>query len=59
MDMIGRDLHKRESRLCILTEEGEIIERRIVTSLERSTAVLGGRPRKRLGYRTPEECYAQ
>ena len=57
MDTIELDLHKRESRLCILTEEGEIVERRIVTSLERFTAVLGRRPRKRLGYRTPEECY--
>jgi transposase len=45
MDNIGLDLHKRESQLCILTDEGEVIERRIVTSRERFTAVLGGRPR--------------
>jgi len=43
MDTIGLDLHKRESQLCVLTEEGEVIERRIVTSRERFTVVLGGR----------------
>jgi transposase len=48
MDNIGLDLHKRESQLCILTEEGEVIERRIVTSPERFRAVLGGRPRARV-----------
>lgn len=48
MDSIGLDLHKRESQLCILTEEGEIVERRIRTSRERFTAVLGGRPRARI-----------
>jgi hypothetical protein len=35
MDTIGLDLHKRESQLCMLTEAGEIVERRIVTSRER------------------------
>ena len=48
MDTIGLDLHKRESQLCVLTEEGEVIERRIVTSRERFTAVLGARPRARI-----------
>jgi len=48
MDIIGLDLHKRESQLCILTEDGEIIERRIVTSRERFTAVLGPRPPARI-----------
>lgn len=41
MDTIGLDLHKRESQLCILTEDGEVTERRIITSRERFTAVLG------------------
>ena len=40
MDNIGLDLHKRESQLCILTAEGEILEQRIRTSRERFTAVL-------------------
>ncbi len=43
MDTIGLDLHKRESQLCILTEEGELVEQRIATSRERFTAVLGSR----------------
>jgi transposase len=44
MDIIGLDLHKRESQLCIGVEDGTIVERRIVTSRERFTAVLGERP---------------
>ncbi|MGH2602993.1 MAG: IS110 family transposase, partial [Dehalococcoidia bacterium] len=48
MDTIGLDLHQRESQLCVLTEAGEIVERRIVTSRERFTAVLGSRPRARI-----------
>ncbi len=28
MDNIGIDLHQRESQLCILTQESELIERR-------------------------------
>jgi hypothetical protein len=48
MDTIGLDLHKRESQLCVLTEAGEIVERRIVTSRERFTAVLGARPPARI-----------
>jgi transposase len=48
VDSIGIDLHKRESQLCILTEDGELIERRIVTSRERFTAVLGSRPAARI-----------
>ncbi|MGH7615150.1 MAG: IS110 family transposase [Gemmatimonadales bacterium] len=48
MDTIGLDLHKRESQLCVLTEAGEILERRMVTSRERFTAVLGGRAPARI-----------
>ena len=44
MDSIGLDLHQRESQLCILTALGEVVEQRIVTSRERFTALLGGRP---------------
>jgi hypothetical protein len=48
MDTIGLDLHKRESQLCesqlcIIGAQGEITEKRIVTTRERFTAVLGGR----------------
>jgi len=48
MDNIGLDLHKRESQLCILTEDGALMERRIVTDRDRFTAVLGGRPAARI-----------
>lgn len=48
MDSIGIDLHKRESQLCILTGDGELIERRITTSRERFTATLGARPPARI-----------
>ena len=48
MEIIGLDLHKRESQLSIRTEDGTITERRIVTSRERFTAVLGARPRARI-----------
>jgi len=48
MDSIGLDLHARESQLCILTEEGELVELRIRTSRERFLTVLGARPRARL-----------
>ena len=48
MDSIGIDLHKRESQLCIITEDGELVEQRIVTSRERFTAVLGARPPARI-----------
>lgn len=48
MDTIGLDLHKRESQLAIKAADGTISERRIVTSRERFTAVLGSRPRARI-----------
>ena len=48
MDSIGIDLDKRESQLCIITDDGERIERRIVTSRERFSAVLGERAPARI-----------
>ena len=48
MDTIGLDLHKRETQLCIISEDGSISERRIVTSRERFTAVLGNRSPARI-----------
>jgi len=44
MDNIGIDVHKVESQICILTESGEIIERRLRTQRERFATVVGGRP---------------
>ena len=48
MDHIGMDVHKKESQLCILTEAGELIERRVRSEPERFAAVLGERPRARI-----------
>ena len=48
MDHSGIDVHKRESQICILAEEGELIEERIRTEPERFAAVLGERPRARI-----------
>ena len=42
------DLHKKESQIRILTEDGEIVDRRIATTRERLTAVFWGRPRMRI-----------
>jgi hypothetical protein len=48
VDSIGIDLHKRESQRCTITDDGERIERRIVTSRERFSSVLGARPPTRI-----------
>ena len=48
MEIIGLDLHKRESQLCIQAEDGTIHERRLATSRDRFAAVLGARPRARI-----------
>jgi hypothetical protein len=39
------DLHKKESQIRIVTETGEIIDRRIATTRDRFTATFWGRPR--------------
>jgi transposase len=48
MDIIGIDLHKRESQLCTLGTDGSVTEQRIVTSRERFTAVFGNRAPARI-----------
>jgi transposase len=48
MDHIGIDVHKKESQLCMLDEEGQLSEPRIRTTPERFAAVLGDRPRARI-----------
>jgi transposase len=42
------DLHKRESQVRIITETGEVLDRRIPTTRERLTALFWGRPHARL-----------
>jgi hypothetical protein len=37
MDHIGIDVHKKESQICIVTEGGEVIERRVRAPLCGST----------------------
>src|SRR5688500_20326195 len=48
LDTIGLELHKRETQVCILTADGELVERRIATTRERFTVVLGSRPPARI-----------
>ena len=43
MDYGAIDLHKRESQIRIVTEGGEVLDRRIATTRERLTAVFEGR----------------
>jgi hypothetical protein len=38
MDHIGIDVHKRESQICIVTADGEVVEKRIRTEV--SVSVL-------------------
>jgi transposase len=49
MESIGIDVHKMNSQICVVCENGEVIEeRRIHTDRERFAAVLGKRPKARL-----------
>ena len=48
MDHIGIDVHKRESQIYILAQDGEIIERRIRTEPARFAAVFEDRLRARI-----------
>jgi hypothetical protein len=48
MDYIGIDLRKNSSQVCILTEDGEIIERRIKTDRESFDKLFGERPPARI-----------
>jgi hypothetical protein len=34
MEYVGIDLHKKESQICLLTETGEVSERRIRTGID-------------------------
>src|SRR5262245_59010687 len=48
MDYGAIDLHKQESQIPIVTEQGELVGRRIATTRERLTAVWWGRSRMRI-----------
>jgi hypothetical protein len=43
MDYGAIDLHKKESQIRIVTEGGEVLDRRIATPRDRFTAVFEGR----------------
>ena len=48
MEYLGIDVHQGESQICRLTEDGEIIEKRIVTRADRFEKELGSLPRARI-----------
>jgi transposase len=48
LDHIGIDVHKKDSQLCVLPEQGQPLEVRFATSRDRFVAVLGGRPSARV-----------
>ena len=47
-EIIGLDLHKRESQLAIKADDGSLTDRRVATSRERFTAVFGERLQARI-----------
>jgi transposase len=48
MDFIGFDLGKVSSQVCILTQDGELIERRLRTNREQMAKLLGNRASARI-----------
>src|SRR5499426_1796204 len=48
VDHVGMDVHKKDSQLCILSEDGELREQRIPTEAGRFRDVLGSRPPARI-----------
>ena len=48
MDHMGIDVHKKDSPICILSADGELIERRVRTEPARFAEELGPRPRARI-----------
>ena len=48
MEHIGIDVHKRTSQVCIRTESGELVERKLSTAREAFRKLLGERERARI-----------
>jgi len=48
MNYVGIDLNKTSSQACILTAEGELIERRIKTDRESFDKLFAGEPPARI-----------
>jgi hypothetical protein len=55
MDHIGIDVHKKDSQICILTEQGELLERRVRTEPGRFAEVLGAPGRGRGSSSSPRQ----
>ena len=48
MEHVGMDLGKRESQVAIITEAGELVEKRLRTERERLRRFFVGRPKSRI-----------
>jgi transposase len=48
MEHIGIDVHKNSCQVCVLTEDGELVERRIKTERASLHALFAERPRARI-----------
>ena len=48
MEYLGIDVHSNESQICLLTEQGEVLEHRIRTRPSRFAELLGDRPKARI-----------
>ena len=48
MEHIGIDVHKNASQLCIRTEAGQPLERRVRTDRQSFAKLLGQRPKSRI-----------
>jgi transposase len=48
MEYIGIDVHKNSCQVCVLTEDGGLVERRIKTERSSLYAMFGDRPRARI-----------
>ena len=61
MDFIGFDLGKVSSQICLITAEGELIERRITTNRDSLTQPFGPRAPSRILIEagTESECVAR
>jgi hypothetical protein len=49
MAYVGINVHKKQRQICLLTEAGELLPRRIPTPREPCAAVCAERPAARLG----------
>ena len=48
MEHVGIDVHKNQSQICIITSDGEMIEKRIATEQSRFASVLASHARARI-----------